>query len=150
MTSYESKLFRDFSIGQFFRMNIGGTPAICEKISTNKLRTKRLNNPGFLEMPINPHLCEDELLPCAPAWSSDSKGELSSSSYHHPSTTLELDFSLGSLVGQGVAQAKVLASSDPFHTQSIQLTLGNGQTLTITACTDRLKPYLHISFNKDK
>jgi hypothetical protein len=58
--------FKDLKIGQRFTINLWcRRNTQCEKIEVNKLRTQKLNEPGFVEIRVDPELNEDDCYPVA-------------------------------------------------------------------------------------
>ena len=55
--------FKDLTVGQHFRIHFGGCLVTAEKTELGKMRIQKLNSPGFIDVPVNPELNEDDVTP---------------------------------------------------------------------------------------
>lgn len=54
--------FADILVGQFFKIEIGGSKVIAEKTKINEMKIKKLNSPGFVYFNIDPELNQDDVV----------------------------------------------------------------------------------------
>ena len=55
--------FKDLTVGQHFRIHVGGCWVTAEKTKANEMKVQKLNGPGHVVFPIDPELNQDDVTP---------------------------------------------------------------------------------------